>query len=180
VLTRAQKETQVAELREKLQRATSVLVADYRGLDVKAVSELRGKLKTEGEGQFEYQVTKNTLLRLAVEGTDVASLGSSFEGPTAIAISFGEPVGLAKLLVDYAKEHEAFELKAGWLEGRAIDTDEIATLARLPSLEVLRGQLAGLVQAPARQLAQLAQAPAAQLARVMEARRRKLEEDGGS
>ena len=87
---------------------------------------------------------------------------------------------MAKSLVGYAKEHEAFELKAGWLEGRAIDTDEIATLARLPSLEALRGQLAGLVQAPARQLAQLAQAPAAQRARVMEALRRKLEEDGGS
>jgi large subunit ribosomal protein L10 len=179
VLTRAQKETQVQELRERFGRAHSVFVADYRGLDVQSVNDLRRKLRSEGGGQYEYHVTKNTLLRRAVEGTGVASLEPSFVGPTAIAFSFGDPVGLAKVLVDYAKQHEVFEVKAGWLEGRAIGREEIADLATLPSLEELRARLVGLLQAPATQLARLLVAPAGQLARLTEARRAQLAESGG-
>ncbi len=85
---------------------------------------------------------------------------------------------LAKILVDYAKENEAFELKAGFLEGRPIDAGEIATLATLPSLDELRGRLVGLLQAPATKLAQILQAPGAQLARLVEARRKELEASG--
>jgi large subunit ribosomal protein L10 len=87
-------------------------------------------------------------------------------------------VALARILVEYAKENEAFRLKAGWLEGRGIDARAIATLATLPSLEQLRAQILGLVLAPATKLARLVQAPAAQLARVVEARRARLAEPG--
>lgn len=178
MLTFTQKQEQVAELHEKLGRASSVIVADYRGLDVASVSALRAKLR--GTGSCEYRVVKNSILRRACEGTSVASIVSHFRGPTALAIAFGDPVVLARTLSDFAKQHQVFQLKAGWLEGKALDKNEIATLATLPSLDELRGKLVGLLQAPAQKLATLLQAPAAQLARLAEARSKKLTEEGAA
>jgi large subunit ribosomal protein L10 len=180
VLTYAQKQETVAELKDKFARAKSVFVADYRGLDVESINELRTRLRSEGQGEYEYHVTKNTLLKLAAEGSDVAALTEHFQGPTAIALSYGDPVGLAKALVGYAKEHEAFELRGGLLDGKAIGTGEIATLATLPGLDGLRGMLVGLLQAPAQKIAAILAAPAGQLARVIEARRAQQEESGGA
>lgn len=177
MLSRSQKEEVVAHLRDKMERATSVIVADYRGLTVDQVNGLRGRLRQAGE-DYEYQVAKNTLLRRASEGGRVAELRPHFEGPTAVAFSYGDPAALAKVLVDFAKEHEAFELRAGFLDGKPIDTEEIATLATLPSLEELRGRLVGLIQAPAQKIAAVLAAPAGQLARLVEARRGKLAESG--
>ncbi len=93
MLTRTQKEAQVAELNEKFSRAKSVYVADYRGLDVAAADDLRKRIRREGAGDFEYRVAKNAVLRRAVADLDVAGLANHFEGPTAVAISFGDPVG---------------------------------------------------------------------------------------
>lgn len=182
MLTRTQKEQQVAELREKLGRATSVILADYRGVRVQQVNELRRRLRTGSNGaDYEYRVTKNTLLRRAVAGSEVGqALTPHFEGPTAVALAFGDPIALAKILVDFSKQHEVFEIKGGLLEGRPVDAGEIATLATLPSLEELRARLVGLVQAPAQKLATLIATPGAQLARVVEARRRELETSAGA
>ncbi|MCG8435016.1 MAG: 50S ribosomal protein L10, partial [Gammaproteobacteria bacterium] len=152
MLTFAQKQEAVAELKDKLGRATSVIVADYRGLDVESVNQLRSKLRESGPDAYEYRVVKNSILRRAAEGSGVDSLGEHFRGPTAIAISYGDPVGLAKTLVDYAKDHDAFELRAGYLDGKAIGSGEIATLATLPTLDELRGKLVGLIQAPAQKI----------------------------
>jgi len=172
VLTRTQKEDQVAELKEKLGRATSLYVADYRGIDVDAANLLRARVRKEGEGDFEYRVLKNSVLRRAVEGSDFAAVSDAFAGPTAVALSFGDPVGLAKILDDFAKDHEAFELKGGVVDGAPVGRQEIATLATLPSLDELRGRLVGLLQAPASKLARLASEPGAGLARVVAARSR--------
>ena len=168
MLTRAQKEEQVAELREKFGRATCVYVADYRGIDVDSVNKLRRRIRTEGE--YEYRVTKNAVLRLAAADSDVAGIVEHFTGPTAVAMSYGDPAGLAKIVNDFAKDHEAFEVKGGVLEGEVVTSQEIATLATLPSLDELRGTLIGLIQAPASKLARLLNEPAAQLARLMEAK----------
>ena len=170
MLTKTQKQEQVAELKDKLSRATCVYVADYRGVDVTAVNELRGRIYKEGAGEYEYRVTKNSVLRRAAADTDAASLAEELQGPTAIAISYGDPVGLAKILTDFAKDNEVFELKAGILDGQPIAPAEIGTLATLPSLDELRGQLIGLIQAPASKIARLASEPGAQLARVLNAR----------
>ena len=172
MLTRQQKEEQVADLKERMGRATCVYLADYRGIDVQAANQLRRRIRSEGQGDFEYRVAKNTVLRRACAGTDVADLSSQFAGPTALALSYGDPIGLAKILVDFAKEHEAFELKGGVLEGRPVQQAEIATLATLPSLEALRSSLVGLLQAPATKIARLASEPGAQIARVLAARGR--------
>ena len=109
--------------------ATSVYVADYRGLDVQSVNALRQKIHVEGRGDYEYRVTKNSVLRRAAADSDVAAISDRFRGPTAIALSYGDPVGLAKILTDFAKDHEVFALKAGVLDGRAIAPAEIGKLA---------------------------------------------------
>ena len=178
MLTIAQKKEAVEELREKFTRAKGIFVADYSGLDVGAVNQLRRNLRAEGEGDYEYRVHKNTLMRRAAEGSEVESIVEYFVGPTALAISYGEPAGLAKALVNYAKAHEAFELRGGLLDGRAIDTSEVETLATLPSLDQIRAKLVGLIQAPAQKIAMVLCAPAGQLARVVEARRAAMKESG--
>ena len=170
MLTRSQKEEQVAELKDKFSRAACVYIADYRGVDVTSVNTLRSRIHTEGGGEYEYRVTKNSVLRRAAADTDAAHIIEQFQGPTAIAISYSDPVGLAKILVEFSKAHEVFELKAGVLDGRAIEPAEIGTLATLPSLDELRGKLVGLIQAPASKIARLVSEPGAQLARVLNAR----------
>ena len=170
MLTRAQKEEQVSELKEKFGRATGVFVADYRGLTVDETNELRSELRGEDPDDSEYSVKKNSVLRLAVADTDLSGLSDQFAGPTAVAISYGDPAGQAKLLVGYAKEHKVFELKGGYLDGAAIDTGQIETLATLPSLDELRGKIVGLLNAPATKLVRLVSEPGSQLARVVKAR----------
>lgn len=175
MLTRTQKEQQVADLKERFARATSVIVADYRGIDVQSVNLLRRKLRADAH---EYRVAKNTLLRRAAAGTPIEVLAERFRGPTAVAISFDDPVGLARALVDYAKDHEAFEIQGGYLDGRALDPGEIGKLATLPTLDALRAKLVGLIQAPATKVAGVLQAPAGQMARLMAARKDQLESGG--
>ncbi|MEE3328477.1 MAG: 50S ribosomal protein L10 [Myxococcota bacterium] len=176
MLTREQKADAVSELNEKFSRATSVFVADYRGLSVEEIRELRGKLRSESAEDFEYRVAKNSLLRLAAEGQDAEVLRPHFNGPTAVALAYGDPVSLAKILVKFAKENEVFEIKGGVLDGKALDQGEVAHLATLPNLLELRGMLVGLLQAPAVKLARLLNEPGGQLARLVAARKDALEE----
>ena len=175
--SRAGKEAEIAALRDRFARAGSVFLVHYRGLDVVAVDALRRQLHSEGEGAYEYRVSKNTLIQLAIRGSAAEALGASVSGPTALAFCYGDPVSLAKILVAYANQHEFFALRAGWVEGSPVGDTEIALLATLPPLAGLRARLAQLVQAPAAQLATLAAAPAAQLARLLDARRERLEGD---
>ena len=178
MLTRQQKEDQVAELRDKFGRATSVFVADYRGLGVSQMEALRGGLRKSEASESEFRVAKNSILRLASEGGPVEGLKEHFTGTTSIAISFGDPVALAKTLVDYAKDNEAFELRSAVLDGKVLGKGEISTLATLPSLDELRGKIVGLLQAPASKLARLLNEPAGQLARLVAAREKALAEGG--
>lgn len=178
MLSRAQKEEQVTDLKRKFARASSIYLADFRGLDVESVNQLRRRIRREGQGAFEYHVTKNSLLRRAAADSHVAQVAAHFEGPTAIALSFGDPVALARILSDFARDHEVFKLKGGVVEGRALDPSAVAVLATLPSLEELRGKLVGLLQAPAARLARLLSAPGAQLARLLGARSRQAEAGG--
>ena len=176
MLTREQKRDAVSELSDKFSRATSVFVADYRGLGVLEVRELQTQLRAETDGESEYRVVKNAVLRLACEGSDVAVLKEHFSGPSAVAISYGDPASLAKVLVNFSKDKELFEIKGGMLDGKALEDHEVAKLATLPSLLELRGQIAGLLQAPAGKLARLLKEPGGQLARVVAARKDSLGE----
>jgi large subunit ribosomal protein L10 len=112
------------------------------------------------------------VLRRVVEGSEAADLSEHFQGPTAVALSYGDPVGLAKILDQFSKDHEVFELKGGIVDGAAVTRDQIATLATLPTLDELRGKIVGLLQAPATKLVRLLNEPGAQLARLFDARGR--------
>jgi large subunit ribosomal protein L10 len=172
VLTRAQKQEKVAELREKIGRATSLYLADYRGVGVESVNRLRSRVRREGAGRYEYAVVKNTLLRRAMADTSAAVVTEHLTGPTVVAISFGDPVGLAKILVDFARDVEVFQIKAGVLAGKKLDRAAIGWLATLPPLDELRSRIVGLVLAPATKIARLVSEPGAQIARVLAARGR--------
>lgn len=178
MLGKEQKHEIVEELHGKFSRASSVFVAHYRGLSVQEVNELRTAIR-QGEQEYEYKVAKNTLLRRAIADTDATEILPYFEGPTAVAFAFENSAGLAKVLVDYAKEHSALELRGGWVDGKSVSKDEIVELASLPSLDELRGKMVGLIQASAQKLASVIKAPSGQVARLIEARRGSLEESQG-
>ena len=180
MLTRAQKEEQVAEMREKIGRASSVYVADYCGLDVPGANELRSRIHSEGNGDYEYRVAKISVLSRASADSAAEGLATHFKGPIAVALSYGDPIGLAKILTEFSKAHKVFEIKGGLVDGEIVDASQIAALAELPSLDVLRGQIVGLVQASATKLVRLLVEPGTQLARLVEARRAQQEEGGAS
>ena len=118
------------------------ILTDYKGLDVAAINDLRRKLREEN---IEYQVVKNTLLLRAAEGTDAELMKDHFKGPSAVALSYEDPVAPAKVLTQFAKENEALEIKAGVMEGKYLDLTDLKALADLPSKEVLLGQLVGVM-----------------------------------
>ena len=157
---------------EKLTKAQSVVLVDFRGLTVQEATELRKKLREAG---VELKVTKNTLTRLAAEKADLKDLHAYLEGPTALAFGYEDPVSPAKILSDFAKDHKKLELKGGVLEGRVIDQAMVTALAELPTREVLLGQLVGLMQAPIRNLAYVLSAPIRNTVYVLDAVRQKEE-----
>jgi large subunit ribosomal protein L10 len=176
VLTRTQKEEAVEVLSDKFSRATSVIVADYRGLCTDDLNQLRSKLREATEGQAEYHVAKNSLLKLAIKGSPSEDLVEHFQGPTAVAFSYGDPVSAAKVLVNYADDNEVFEIKGAVLDGKVLAESELATLATLPTLNELRGKLVGLLMAPAGKIARLLKEPGGQMARLVAARKDSLGE----
>ncbi|MBW2441446.1 MAG: 50S ribosomal protein L10 [Deltaproteobacteria bacterium] len=136
---------QIAEdLRDRFSKSAIIVLTDYKGLDVAAMNDLRRKLRAE---QIEYQVVKNTLLIRASEDNDVALIKDYFKGPSAIALSYDDPVAPAKVLSQFAKEHDKLEIKVGVMDGQVLDANAIQALAKLPSREVLLGQLLSALNA---------------------------------
>ncbi|NLW60596.1 MAG: 50S ribosomal protein L10 [Firmicutes bacterium] len=172
-MARPEKVAVVNEVYEKLTKAQSVVLVDFRGLTVQEVTELRKKLREAG---VELRVVKNTLTRLAAEKADLKDLHAYLEGPTALAFGYDDPVSPAKILSEFAKDHKNLELKGGVLEGKVIDQAMVAALAELPTREVLLGQLAGLLQAPIRNLVYVLSAPIRNTVYVLDAVRRQKEE----
>jgi large subunit ribosomal protein L10 len=126
------------DLHERFSKSAIVVVADYKGLDVSAMNDLRRKLREE---DIEFQVAKNTLLMRAAKDTEVALIQDYFKGPSAVAFSYKDPVAPAKILAQFAKDNQKLEIKGGVLRDKVLDVDAIKALAKLPSREVLLGQL---------------------------------------
>ena len=125
------------DLHERFSKSAVVVVTDYKGLDVSSMNELRRKLR---EADIEFQVAKNTLLVRAAKDTDVALIQDYFKGPSAVALSYSDPVAPAKILMQFAKDNQKLEIKGGLLKNKVLDPDAIKALALLPSREVLLGQ----------------------------------------
>ena len=128
----------VEVLREKFSRSMITIITDYKGLDVATINELRRKL---GEVDVEYKVAKNSLLARAAEGSDAALIKDNFKGPSAIALSYNDPVAPAKILTEFASEHDELEIKVGAMKGKVLDLSAIKTLSALPSREELLGMI---------------------------------------
>lgn len=174
MLTREQKEEQIRQMSDTIGRANTLLAIDYLGLSVHEANELRQQFR-KADGEIEYRVAKNTLVRRAVEGTSAAGLLEFLTGPTALAISFDEPSAVAKTLCDYIKDHEEISIKGGVVEGEVVDVTAIERLAALPSTLELRGMLAGTLQAPMRNLAGTLNGLLGNLRNALEARQRQLD-----
>ncbi len=151
VLTRAQKQEVVKELNEKFSKAQIVILTDFTGLKLADTTQLRSKLRDVG---VEFKVSKNTLFRRAVKDTPAALLEEKLIGPNAIAFGFDDPVLVAKELVKFAKDHQSLEIKGGVLDGKYMDKDDIVSLSKLPSKEVLLAQMLSVLVAPSSGLVQ--------------------------
>ncbi|WP_050613622.1 50S ribosomal protein L10 [Bacillus testis] len=140
----------VQEIADKMKSSKSTIVVDYRGLNVAEVTELRKQLREAG---VEFKVYKNSLSRLAADSLELSALNEALTGPNAIAFSNEDVVAPAKILNDFAKKHEALEIKAGVIEGNVSTVEEVKALAELPSREGLLSMLLSVLQAPIRNLA---------------------------
>ena len=135
-----QKEEEVNVLAEKMKDAKLVLFADYRGINVADVTELR---KTLRKSNTEYSIIKNNISRRALEKCEIQGLEEAVEGPTAVIIGKDDYLEPAKAIYEYTKEHDFYKIKGGVIEGKVMTAEEIITLAKLPSRETLLGMLAG-------------------------------------
>ena len=132
------------DLHDRFARSAIIVLTDYKGLDVTTINDLRRKLR---ESNIEYQVVKNTLLVRAAEGTDIALIKDHFKGPSAVAISYDDPVAPAKVLTQFAKDNNKLEIKVGVLNGKVLDVQAIKALATLPSKEVMLALLLSTINA---------------------------------
>jgi large subunit ribosomal protein L10 len=176
-MLRQDKERIVGELAERLKRSPNLLIADYRGLTMPEIDELRTKLLETGA---RFSVVKNTLTRRAAEEAGVQALLELIDGPTAIAFidADGDPAAAAKVLNDTARAHNVLVIRGGLLEGDAVGDAEVKRLASLPPADVLRAQLAGAVAAPLTTIVGLFTAPLRDLVGVIDARIEQLREQG--
>jgi large subunit ribosomal protein L10 len=176
-MLRSEKERVVEQLAERLRSTETLMVADYRGLTMPEIDELRTRLLEAGA---RFTVVKNTLTKLAAEQAGTTDVLQLIDGPTAIAFleGDGDPVAVAKVLSETARAHDVLVIRGGVLEGAVVGDAEIKRLATLPPADVLRAQLAGAVVAPLTTVVGLFTAPLRDFVGVIDARIRQLEEQG--
>lgn len=179
-MERAQKESDLAELVDNFTRAQVAVCADYRGLTVSKITQLRRELRNVGA---QGKVVRNTLARLAVKqvvgesanSTEVDRFLKTMEGPTLVVVSFNDPITPAKVLAKFAKENlEKFRVKGCWLDGAYVDPAGVDALSLMPGRDETFAMLLRLMQEPATRVARLLNEPGSQLVRVIEAQRKKL------
>jgi large subunit ribosomal protein L10 len=173
-LSLEQKQAMVSEVSAKLKGAQTVIVAEYRGLDVGRVTQLRSKARKSG---LYLRVLKNTLARRAVQGTPFEKLADQLVGPLMYGISM-DPVAGAKVLAEFAKDNEHFVIKAGAMPNALMSAKDIKALAQLPSREELLAQVLGTMQAPVAKLVRTMNEVAARFARTLAALRDQREKSG--
>lgn len=170
-MSRQAKEENVAALTDRLDRAKGGLVANFIGLNVASVDEIRATLRA---ADIDYKVVKNTLMKRALDGRSIEKLGDVFTGPTAIALTYSEEVGkLGKTFKDLLKKFDKLEVKAAFIEDEVLSGDVVETMASLPTLDEARAQLLGVINAPAAKLLAQINAPASNLIGVIQAKKDK-------
>lgn len=176
-MNRTEKEALIDELHEEFGKTPHAILVDFRGLTVPAVTKFRRNVREAGS---HYRVVKNSLALRAVKGTPLEKLAAHFEGATGVAYSSSDPVALAKVLMDFAKENPNLRVKGGLVAGTdVLDAAGVKSLSAMPSLPELRAMLLRTLQAPATQLLRLMSTPPEQLARVLKAHQEKEEAAAG-
>jgi large subunit ribosomal protein L10 len=154
----------VAEIKEKLSGASTVILADYRGLNVKDMQDLRRRMS---ENDCEVTVYKNRLTKIAVKELEMDYEEEHLIGPTAFALGYGDPVQLAKLVMDFAKEHTTLEVKAAYVDDELVEAATVKALAALPSREELLAKLLGSLQNPVAGFVRVIDGPISAFARTL-------------
>ncbi len=166
-MNRTQKQELIDDLHSEFGKSPHAILVDFRGLTVPAVTEFRRKVRQSGS---RYRVVKNSLALRAVKDTPLEGLGPRFQQTTGVAYTAADPVALAKVLMDFAKEYPALVVKAGLVSGsQMLDAEGVKALSAMPSLPELRSRLLGVLSAPASKLVRLLNTPGEQLARVLKA-----------
>ncbi len=176
-MDRTEKQQLIDTLHADFTRCPHAVLLDFRGLSVPVVTEFRRKVRQSGSS---YRVVKNSLALRAAQGTPVEKLAAHFQSTTAVAYTEGDPVGLAKTLIDFAKDHPKLVVKGGIVSGsQVLDADGVKALSTMPGLPEMRARLLGVLMAPATKLVRLLATPQTQLVRVLEAHREQ-QESGAS
>ena len=162
-MKRSEKEDFISKLKDEISNSSSIIVAEYSGLTVDESEDLRKEMRANGA---KFKVTKNRLTKLAISETQFKDISELFKGPTAIAYS-DDAVAPAKVAVSFEKKFEKFKIIGGGYNGEKIDKEKIDFLAKLPSLDELRGKIIGLISAPAQKIASITIEPGAQIARLI-------------
>lgn len=165
-MVRPEKASIVEEIVENLNKSTSVVLTDYRGLTAAEMTELRKGLREAG---INFKIFKNTLATIAVRQAGLNDLEGMLIGPTAIAFGYEDPIAVAKLVNDFAKKHDALEIKGGIIEHQVIDQEKVVALAKLPGREQLIAQFIGLLSQPIVRLVTVLNKPVRDLAFVLNA-----------
>ncbi len=173
----AAKAQTIDELTQKLRDSKGAVLLDYRGLTVAAISILREQLRGD---EVEFQVAKNTLLRIAADRANVSIAPELLAGPTAVAFGWKDEVSPAKLLTDFARRNRVVSVKGGIVGGRSLNAEQVGRVAELPSRETLLAQLLGAMQAPMSQTLGVIQAPAREVAGLAQALADKLGAGGAT
>jgi len=166
MMNKQAKKNYVEEMKKNFTSNDSVMIAQYQGLKVTELDELRKELRNKG---ILFKITKNRITKIAIKETQVKDLEKYFTGPTAAAIS-SDPITTAKILTKFAKSHEKLKIVAGFMDGKVLDEKEVAIIATLPSLEEARAQIIGILASPAQKLVSILLAPGSKIANLARAK----------
>ena len=165
-MNKESKKQYVEEMKKNFSSNESVMIAQYQGLNVNELDELRKKLREKG---ILFKITKNRITKIAIKETPVKDLEKYFTGPTAAAIS-SDPISTAKILTKFAKSHNKLKIVAGFMDGMVLDQKEVAIIATLPTLEEARAKIVGILASPAQKLVSILLAPGSKIANLARAK----------
>ena len=166
MMSKEAKKIYVEEMKKNFSSNEAVLIAQYQGLNVNELDELRNELRQKG---ILFKITKNRITKIAIKETPVKDLEKYFTGPTAAAIS-SDAITTAKILTKFAKSHDKLKIVAGFMDGKVLDQKEVAIIATLPSLEEARAKIVGILASPAQKLVSILLAPGSKIANLAHAK----------
>ena len=166
MINKEAKKNYVEEMKKNFTSNESVMIAQYQGLNVTELDELRKELRDKG---IIFKITKNRITKIAIKDAPVKDLEKYFTGPTAAAIS-SDPITTAKILTKFAKAHDKLKIIAGFMDGKVLDQKEVAIIATLPSLEEARAKIVGILATPAQKLVSILLAPGSKIANLARAK----------